>query len=97
MNIQSYRYERIVTASAKRSLKRLPRRVREDLLQTSAILETDPLAGEKLSGALHFLYSFHFKSQNVAYRLAYTVDHDKAFNPEVIRDSMPCWNKEMQL
>ena len=70
-------YQRIVTASAKRSLKRLPRRVREDLIETTEILEDNPYAGEKLSGALHFLYSFHFKSQNVEYRVAYTIDHEK--------------------
>ena len=72
-------YERVVTSSAKRSLKKLPRRVREDLIEATAILEANPLAGEKLSGALHFLYSFHFKSQNVSYRLAYTIDHDKKY------------------
>lgn len=70
-------YERVVTPSAKRSLKKLPRRVREDILEATTILETDPFAGEKLSGALHFLYSFHFKSRNTSYRLVYTIDHDK--------------------
>lgn len=68
-------YERVVTPSAKRSLKKLPRRVREDILEATKILETKPFAGEKLSGVLHFLYSFHFKSSNVNYRIAYTIDH----------------------
>lgn len=45
-------YQRVITPSAKRSLKRLPYRVREDLLGTSSILETNPFAGEKLSGSL---------------------------------------------
>ena len=70
-------YRRVVTASAHRSLKRLPRLVREDLLRVTEILEDNPLAGDKLSGPLHFLYSLHFKSNNVNYRVAYTIDHDK--------------------
>ncbi|MBI4086353.1 MAG: type II toxin-antitoxin system RelE/ParE family toxin [Candidatus Liptonbacteria bacterium] len=70
-------YQRVVTPSARRALKKLPRLIREDLMRATEILETDPFAGEKLSGSLHFLYSFHFKSQNVGYRLAYTIDQDK--------------------
>jgi mRNA-degrading endonuclease RelE of RelBE toxin-antitoxin system len=70
-------YRRVITSSAKRSLKRLPLNVREDLLTESKILETKPLDGDKLSGPLYFLYSFHFKSNNVNYRVAYTIDHGK--------------------
>lgn len=68
-------YQRVITPSAKRSLKKLPNQVRVDLVEATKILETNPLAGEKLSGSLHFLYSFHFKSNNVNYRVAYTVNH----------------------
>lgn len=67
-------YELVVTSSGKRSLKKLSRRVREDLLEATKTLETNPYAGEKLSGVLHFLFSFHFKSNNVEYRAAYTMD-----------------------
>lgn len=70
-------YARVITPSAKRSLKKLPQRVRTDLLEATSVLEDDPLQGEQLSGSLHFLYSFHFKSQNIHYRLVYTIDHDK--------------------
>lgn len=70
-------YRRVITPSAKRALKKLPRSVRQDLMRATEILETDPFAGERLSGALHFLYSFHFKSWNVSYRLAYTIDHQE--------------------
>jgi len=70
-------YQRVITPSAKRSLKKLPHKIREDLIVASKILETDPYTGEKLSGPLYFLYSFHFKSSNVEYRLAYTIDSDK--------------------
>lgn len=64
-----------VTPSAKRSLKKLPSKVRKDLVDVADILKTNPYAGEKLSGSLHFLYSLHFKSSNVEYRVAYTIHH----------------------
>ncbi|HBH45895.1 MAG: hypothetical protein A2445_00275 [Candidatus Jacksonbacteria bacterium RIFOXYC2_FULL_44_29] len=70
-------YQRVITPTAKRSLKRLPAYVREELIRVTRILETNPYAGEKLSGSLHFLYSFHFKVGNVAYRVAYTVNPQK--------------------
>ena len=67
-------YQRVVTPSAKRSLKKLPRHIRTDLLLATEVLQQEPYAGAKLSGPLHFLYSFHFKSHNVQYRVAYTID-----------------------
>ena len=70
-------YQRVITPSAKRSLKKLPKKVREDLLTATEILERDPHVGDRLSGALHFLYSFHFKSRAVEYRVAYTIQHDE--------------------
>lgn len=70
-------YELLITGSARRSLKKLPRRVREELLHASKVLEENPLHGEKLSGSLHFLYSFHFKAGKVEYRLAYTVREEE--------------------
>ncbi len=51
--------------------------MRETLIKESKILEIDPVAGEKLSGSLNFLYSFHFKYKNVDYRCAYTVQEEK--------------------
>ena len=70
-------YRRVVTPSAKRSLKKLPKKVREALIVATKILEENPYAGEKLTGSLYFLYSFHFKIGAVEYRVAYTVDHEK--------------------
>ena len=70
-------YTRVVTPAAKRSLKKLPVQIRKALVSATKKLETNPYAGEKLSGVLHFLYSFHFKHNNVEYRVAYTVDHDR--------------------
>lgn len=69
-------YQLVITPSAKRSLKKLPTKVRLDLLKASQILESKPFTGEKLTGPLAFLYSFHFRSRGVDYRLAYTIDSD---------------------
>jgi len=70
-------YQRVITPSAKRSLKKLPLKLRTEIVKTTDILEKNPLAGEKLSGNLRFLYSFHFKYMGVQYRIAYTVEREK--------------------
>jgi mRNA-degrading endonuclease RelE of RelBE toxin-antitoxin system len=70
-------YQRVITPSAKRSLKKLPISLRKEMINATKILEENPLAGEKLSGSLNFLYSFHFKYQDVQYRVAYTIDPKK--------------------
>lgn len=64
----------VITPSAKRSLKKLPIKIREELIKAVKILETDIYAGEKLSGSLHFLYSLHFKYNNTEYRAVYSID-----------------------
>lgn len=70
-------YQLVITPSAKRSLKKLPLAVRQALLAATRVLTDNPFAGEKLSGSLAFLYSFHFKTDNVQYRIAYQVDAEK--------------------
>ncbi|MEK7576542.1 MAG: type II toxin-antitoxin system RelE/ParE family toxin [Patescibacteria group bacterium] len=70
-------YRRVITHSAKRALKKLPPYIREALVVATEILEINPYAGEKLSGSLHFLYSFHFKIRSTEYRVAYTLDHEQ--------------------
>lgn len=49
--------------------------MREELIKAAKILETDIYAGETLSGFLHFLYSFHFKYNNIEYRAVYSIDN----------------------
>jgi mRNA-degrading endonuclease RelE of RelBE toxin-antitoxin system len=70
-------YTRVTTSTGKRSIKKLPIQVREALVKESKILETNPTAGEKLSGSLNFLYSFHFKYKGADYRCAYTIQEEK--------------------
>ncbi len=70
-------YQRVITPRAKRSLKTLPLTVRVALVEATLPLERNPYAGSKLTGALHFLYSFHCKISNVEYRVCYTIDNVK--------------------
>lgn len=70
-------FELIVTSSAKRIIKKLPRIVREKLVLSSEVLRVNPFVGEKLSGSLHFLYSLHFSSGGVQYRAVYTINEQE--------------------
>lgn len=70
-------YQLVITPSAKRSLKRLSHDAQETLLDAAQVLKENPFAGEKLTGSLSFLWSFHFKYQNAQYRIAYTVDQER--------------------
>lgn len=67
-------YQIVITPSAKRSAKKLPKSVRKEIIAQSLKLKEKPYLGEKLSGSLHFLYSFHIKFKGTEYRLAYTID-----------------------
>ena len=53
----------------------MPKPVREAALEASRALERDPYAGERLTGSLHMLYSFHFTAGQSQYRIAYSLDH----------------------
>ena len=57
-NILIQMYQRVTTLSAKRSLKKLPLKLREEIINATKVLEENQLEGEKLSGSLNFLYSF---------------------------------------
>ena len=70
-------YRRLISNSAKRSIKKLPPAVRKALFVETKILEQNPSVGEKLSGSLSFLYSFHFSVNGITYRTVYTNDEEK--------------------
>lgn len=69
-------FRRVITSSAKKTLSRLSKQVQQAILKETELLIEQPFAGERLHGTLSFLYSFHFKFENVQYRVAYTVDRD---------------------
>ena len=68
-------YRVYITPSARKEAKKLPKPVREAVVEASCSLERDPFAGERLTGSLHMLYSFHFTIGQSQYRLAYSLDH----------------------
>ena len=83
-------YRLLVSNSAKRSIKKLPIPVRHALFEETTVLEQNPYVGEKLSGSLSFLYSFHFFVKGITYRAVYTVDEEKkeiTFHLAGIRDN----------
>ena len=68
-------YQILITPSAKKEARKLPKDVRVASAESTQKLKFNPYLGEKLSGSLHFLYSYHFKVGGKDYRLAYTINN----------------------
>src|SRR5436190_2251133 len=58
---------------AKRVFKRLPRDIRQTLLEKAQVLTNDPHTGEQLKGKYRFLRSLHCSIKGTAYRILYQV------------------------
>jgi mRNA-degrading endonuclease RelE of RelBE toxin-antitoxin system len=69
------RYRVYITPSARREAKRFPKRIKDAILEASDVLARDPLAGERLTGSIRMLYSFHFTVGESQYRVAYSLDY----------------------
>ena len=67
-------FQLVITPPAKRSAKKLPKTIRKEIVEQSQKLKQNPYLGEKLSGSLHFLYSFHLRIRGANYRLAYSIN-----------------------
>lgn len=63
-----------IASAADRIFRKLPRRMREEIERELITLSANPYAGERLSGPLDFLYSYHFTVFGKYFRAAYTVD-----------------------
>jgi mRNA-degrading endonuclease RelE of RelBE toxin-antitoxin system len=70
-------YRVYVTPSARREAKKLPKPVREAAIEASRTMEREPFAGQRLTGSLHMLYSFHFTVGQSQYRIAYSLNHPR--------------------
>ena len=68
-----------ITSSAKKSAKKLPLSVREEVVRlTREIISRNPYDAERLQKPLDECRSFHFKMDNTHYRIAYrTVEEEK--------------------
>jgi mRNA-degrading endonuclease RelE of RelBE toxin-antitoxin system len=64
-----------ITAAAYRVFKKLPKDVREHLVNEATKLKIDPLIGEQLHGKYRMLRSVSYRG--VAYRIIYQVFTDK--------------------
>jgi len=64
-----------ITSAALRQAKKLPKNVRQAIVQKSEGLSKNPLIGEKLRGKYSFLRSFHFSFKGTQYRVIYETDH----------------------
>jgi mRNA-degrading endonuclease RelE of RelBE toxin-antitoxin system len=71
-------YQVYITPSARKEAKKLPKRVREAVVEATKVLERDPYSGERLTGSLHMLYSLHFSIGGAQYRIAYSVDGSRS-------------------
>lgn len=68
-------YRVYITPSARKEAKKLPKSVKHAIMDAVGTLERNPYAGERLTGSLHMLYSFHFTEESSQYRIAYSLDH----------------------
>lgn len=66
-------YTILFSATGYKSLKKLPKHIKKPLREKMKILKSNPLAGEKLTGALSMFRSFHARLKNSDYRVAYQV------------------------
>jgi len=67
-----------ITRSAKKSAKKLPLLVRHEVVRLSReIIAKNPYDAERLQKPLDECHSFHFKINNVHYRIAYRIIADE--------------------
>lgn len=68
-----------ITSSAKKAAKKLPQEVKKEAVKFCLeYIAKHPFDAEKLQKPLHECRSFHFKMNNVHYRIAYRiVENDK--------------------
>jgi mRNA-degrading endonuclease RelE of RelBE toxin-antitoxin system len=59
--------------SAFRLFRKLPKDVKDNIIDKAEILKTDPLAGQALKGKYKALRSLHFSYKGSAYRVIYQV------------------------
>ena len=67
-------YQIVTLPVSRKSLKKLPTSVRKRLIESLQLLKTNPYHGEQLTGEWRLFRSFHFKHENVQYRVVYEVN-----------------------
>jgi mRNA-degrading endonuclease RelE of RelBE toxin-antitoxin system len=70
-------YQILTLPAAHQALKKLPREVREHILQTVALLKDHPQAGKQLDRPWRTFRSLHTKYKNTQYRIVYEVGQER--------------------
>ena len=72
-------FDVFITSSAKKAVKKLPKEVRKEIVKLCEVhISKYPFDAEKLQRPLDECRSFHFKLNNVHYRIAYrTIENEK--------------------
>lgn len=68
------RYQLVTVPASRQAIKKLPRNVREHIINTVQILTTEPEKGEQLQPPLRSFRSIHTTFSNTQYRIVYEVD-----------------------
>ena len=67
-------FDIFITSSAKKAAKKLPKEVKKEIIKLCAdYISKHPFDAEKLQKPLDECRSFHFKLNNVHYRIAYRI------------------------
>lgn len=78
MNLFCDMFKIFITSSARKSAKKLPREIREEAVKLCEnYIANYPFDAEKLHGPLSECRSFHFKLNNIHYRIAYRILTDE--------------------
>lgn len=89
-------YKLVTIPTARKSLKKLPRHIRADIVRALQGLSDDPYLGEILRGEFRQLRSYHLKLQNVQYRVVYHVLEDKQEVVVIYADSRENFYRDLK-
>ena len=67
-------YKVLISSAADKTFEKMPRRMRGEVEKEISLLSLNPYTGERLTGPLDFLYSYHFTVFGKAFRAAYTIN-----------------------
>lgn len=70
-------YEVIISTTAKKDIKTLPRQVQKEFAKHLDILALKPDAGERLKGILRDYWKYAFSIRSTSYRIVYQVSKKK--------------------
>ncbi len=67
-------YRIFISAPAQQVLKKFPKQTQREIEKEVFVLSENPFLGERLTGPLNFLYSYHFTISGKYFRAAYAIN-----------------------